>query len=290
MRSACASTSATASPLTREQIDAVEAEVNAVVLQNTPTETKLMKPADAIAHGAVALFGEKYGEEVRVLTLGRSLVGDAPYSIELCGGTHVGRTGDIGLFAIVSEAGIAAGRPRVEGLTGEPARLWLMARPRPPAPAETLKTPIPELPARIDALQPSASSWSASSTDARKQIALGAGAGRGPRRGGDRRAPSSRGRVLEGVGRQGPPRAWSPTRSSAWVSGVVAYAAANDGKAAIAVALTPDLTDRFDAAHLARVAVAAMGGAGAGGKSEFAQGGAPDGRKPPTGSRRCGTS
>jgi alanyl-tRNA synthetase len=263
-------------PLTREQIDAVEAEVNTVIVQNTPTETRLMNPAEAIAHGAVALFGEKYGDEVRVLTLGRSLVGEAPYSIELCGGTHVSRTGDIGLFVIVSEQGIAAGVRRVEGLTGEPARLWLMAQAQAARIlADTLKAPIADLPARIEALQTERKQLERQLTDARKQIALGGGAGQGSSAVEEIAGTKFEGRVLEGVGAKDL-RGVVNDALKRLGSGVVAYAAAADGKAAIAVALTPDLTDRFDAAHLARVAVAAMGGAGAGGRSEFAQGGAPD--------------
>jgi alanyl-tRNA synthetase len=265
-------------PLSRDEIDRVEAEVNTVVVQNTPTETKLMNPADAIAHGAVALFGEKYGDEVRVLTLGRSLVGDAPYSIELCGGTHVARTGDIGLFAIVSEQGIAAGVRRVEGLTGEPARLWLMSQAQAARTlADALKSPIPELPARIDALQTERKQLERQLTEARKQIALGGG-GQGAPAVEEVAGTKFEGRVLEGVSSKDL-RGVVNDALKRLGSGVVAYAAANDGKAAIAVAITPDLIDRFDAAHLARVAVAAMGGAGAGGKSEFAQGGAPDGAR-----------
>jgi alanyl-tRNA synthetase len=270
-------------PLTREQIDAVEAEVNAVVLQNTPTETKLMKPADAIAHGAVALFGEKYGEEVRVLTLGRSLVGEAPYSIELCGGTHVGRTGRHRPVRDRQRAGHRRRRPPGGGPDRRARPPWLMAQAQTAASlAESLKTPIPELPARIEALQTERKQLERQLTEAKKQIALGGGGGQGapaveeiagtkfegPRAGG-RLAKDLRGVVTDALKRLG--------------SGVVAYAAVNDGKAAIAVALTPDLTDRFDAAHLARLAVAAMGGAGAGGKAEFAQGGAPDGSKAPDG-------
>ncbi|MDP8917103.1 MAG: alanine--tRNA ligase, partial [Pseudomonadota bacterium] len=266
-------------PLTRHEIDAVEAEVNTVIVQNTPTETRLMNPADAIAHGAVALFGEKYGDEVRVLTLGRSLVGDAPYSIELCGGTHVARTGDIGLFVIVSEQGIAAGVRRIEGLTGEPARLWLMSQAQTARTlADSLKAPIPDLPARVEALQTERRQLERQLAEARKQLALGSGGGNGASSMEEIAGTRFEGRVLEGVS----PKDLRGVVSDALKrlgSGVVAYAAANEGKAAIAVALTPDLTDRFDAAHLARVAVAAMGGAGAGGKSEFAQGGAPDGSR-----------
>ena len=265
-------------PLSREELDRVEAEVNTVIVQNTPTETKLMNPADAIAHGAVALFGEKYGDEVRVLTLGRSLVGDAPYSIELCGGTHVSRTGDIGLFAIVSEQGIAAGVRRVEGLTGEPARLWLVSQAQTARTlADNLKAPIADLPSRIEALQTERKQLERQLGEAKKQLALGGG-GNGASAVEEIAGTKFEGRVLEGVS----PKDLRGVVGDALKrlgSGVVAYAAVNEGKAAIAVALTPDLTDRFDASHLARVAVAAMGGAGAGGKAEFAQGGAPDGAR-----------
>ncbi|MEO8926589.1 MAG: alanine--tRNA ligase, partial [Caulobacteraceae bacterium] len=109
-------------PLTEAEIDAIEAEVNAVIRQNLPAETREMAPQEAIEAGAVALFGEKYGDTVRVLTLGRALSGEGAYSVELCGGTHVARTGDIAVFKIVSEQGIAAGVRRIEALTGEPAR------------------------------------------------------------------------------------------------------------------------------------------------------------------------
>src|SRR5205085_3462581 len=108
-------------PLTPDEIDRIEAEVNAVVRQNLPAETQLMAPQQAIEAGAMALFGEKYGDSVRVLTLGRALDGDAAYSVELCGGTHVARTGDIAIFKIVAEQGIAAGVRRIEALTGEAA-------------------------------------------------------------------------------------------------------------------------------------------------------------------------
>jgi len=271
-------------PLTRHEIEAVEAEVNTVIVQNTPTETKLMNPAEAIAHGAVALFGEKYGEEVRVLTLGRSLVGEAPYSIELCGGTHVTRTGDIGLFAIVSEQGIAAGVRRIEGLTGEPARLWLMSQAQTARTlADALKSPIPDLPARIEALQAERKQLERQLAEARKQLALGGG-GQGAASVEEIAGVKFEGRVLDGVS----PKDLRGVVGDALKrlgSGVVAYAAVNEGKAAIAVALTPDLTDRFDASHLARVAVSAMGGAGAGGRPEFAQGGAPDGARAADGVR-----
>ncbi len=140
-------------PLTPDQLDRVEAEVNAVVRQNLPARTESMAPAAAIEAGAVALFGEKYGEEVRVLTLGRALEGEGGYSVELCGGTHVARTGDIALFKIIAETGVASGVRRVEALTGEAARRFLLDR---AGVAEGLaaqfKVPPSEVPARVEAL------------------------------------------------------------------------------------------------------------------------------------------
>jgi len=197
-------------PLTPQEIDRIETEVNAVIRQNVPAETKTMAPQEAIEAGAVALFGEKYGDSVRVLTLGKSLLGDgSPYSVELCGGTHVARTGDIALFKIVSEQGIAAGGSAVEEIGG----------------------------VKFD------------------------------------------GRVVDGVSPKDMRPLVDEARKRLGDNGVVAYAAVNEGKAAIAVALTPDLVGRFNAADLARAAVQAMGGQGAGGKPDFAQGGAPDGSK-----------
>ncbi|HEX8569963.1 MAG TPA: alanine--tRNA ligase [Caulobacteraceae bacterium] len=266
-------------PISPAEIDRIETEVNTVVLQNLPAETRLMKPQEAIDNGAVALFGEKYGEEVRVLTLGHSLKGDAPYSIELCGGTHVARTGDIGLFKIVSEGGVAAGVRRLEALTGEAARRWLLeqasiAR----GLADQLKAPVEQVPARVEALQNERKQLEKQLADAKKQLALGGGGGAAASAVEEIAGTKFEGRVLEGVSAKDL-RGVVNDALKRLGSGVVAYAAASDGKAAIAVALTPDLTDRFDATHLARVAVGAMGGAGAGGKPEFAQGGAPDGAK-----------
>jgi alanyl-tRNA synthetase len=267
-------------PLTPAEIDAIETEVNAVIRQNLPALTEEMAPQAAIEAGAVALFGEKYGDTVRVLTLGRDLAeGDRAYSVELCGGTHVARTGDIALFKIVSEQGIAAGIRRIEALTGEPARRWLLdqaaiAR----GLADQFRVPVAEVPARVEALQTQARKAERELGDARRQLALGSG--------GASAAPVEEvagvrfdGKVVEGVSAKDMRPLVDEARKRIGQSGVVAYAAVNDGKASIAVALTPDLVGRFDAAQLARAAVAAMGGQGAGGKPDFAQGGAPDGAK-----------
>jgi alanyl-tRNA synthetase len=265
-------------PLTPAEIDRIEAEVNAVVRQNRPAETQLMAPQEAINAGAMALFGEKYGEEVRVLTLGDSLDGQGAYSVELCGGTHVARTGDIALFTILSEGGVAAGVRRVEALTGEAARRHLMDQALVSRTlAEQFKVPVVEVGARVEALSAERRQLEKELGEAKRKLALGGGGGGGA---GPVEVNGVKydGRLLDGVS----PKDLRPLVDEARKnlgSGVAAYAAVNEGKAAIAVALTPDMVGRFNAADLARAAVAAMGGQGAGGKPDFAQGGAPDGAK-----------
>jgi alanyl-tRNA synthetase len=266
-------------PLTADELDRVEAEVNAVIRQNLPARTEEMAPDAAIAAGAVALFGEKYGDSVRVLTLGRALVGDGAYSVELCGGTHVGRTGDIALFKIVSEGGVAAGVRRVEALTGEAARRFLLDQAGvAKGLAEQFKVPVAEVGARVDALVAERRKLERDLVEARKQLAMGGG-GSGGAAVEEIAGVRFDGRVVEGVSPKDMRPLVDEARKRLGENGVVAYAAVNDGKASIAVALTPDLVGRFNAADLARAAVLAMGGQGAGGKPDFAQGGAPDGDK-----------
>ena len=260
-------------PLTVEELARIEDEVNAVVLQNRAAETKMMAPGEAIEAGAMALFGEKYGDEVRVLTLGQSLAGQGAYSVELCGGTHVARTGDIGLFKIVSESGIAAGVRRIEGLTGEAARRWLQDQANVAREiADRFKVPVAEAPARVEALDAQRRKAEKDLAEAKKTLALGGG-GSGPVAAEDVGGVSFIGKVLDGVGGKELRGLAEEFRKQA---GVVAIVGTADGKAAIAVAVAPDLTARFNAADLARAAVIAMGGQGAGGKPDFAQGGAPD--------------
>ena len=265
-------------PLTSEQLDRVEAEVNAVIRQNLPARTESMAPAEAIEAGAVALFGEKYGEEVRVLTLGHALEGEGAYSVELCGGTHVARTGDIGLFKIIAETGVASGIRRVEALTGEAARRHLLDR---SGIAESLgvqfKVPPSEVAARVEGLVADRKRLERELADARRKLALGGGgaaASEVEEIGGVRFI----GRVLEGVDGKGLRPVIEDFRKQVG-SGVVAVVGVSDGKAAIAIAVTADLVGRISAAELIRTAVPAMGGQGGGGKLDFAQGGAPDGSK-----------
>ena len=261
-------------PLTPDELDRIEAEVNAVIRQNVPAVTRVMTPEAAIEAGAIALFGEKYGDEVRVLALGQALSGKGDYSVELCGGTHVARTGDIALFKIVSEAGVAAGIRRIEALTGEPARRWLLEQAAvAKALAEQFKVPVAELTGRIDSLQAERRALEKALSDAKRQLATGGGGGASAVEeiGGIKVIA----RALDGVGGK-ELRGVAEDFKKQIGSGVVALVGTAEGKAAVTVAVSADLVGRFSAVDLARAAVAAMGGQGAGGKPDFAQGGAPD--------------
>jgi alanyl-tRNA synthetase len=265
--------------VTPEQIARIEDEVNAVIRQNLPAETKMMAPQQAIEAGAMALFGEKYGDEVRVLTLGKALGGEGAYSVELCGGTHVARTGDIALFKVVSEGGIAAGIRRIEALTGEAARQYLLERERLARDlAERFKVQPSEVLARVDALVGERKALEKQLADAKRQLALGGGMGGAAAGPEEVKGVKFIGRVLDGVDGKGLRPVAEDFRKQVG-SGIVALVGVSDGKAAVTVAVTPDLVGRFSASDLARAAVLAMGGQGAGGKPDFAQGGAPDGSK-----------
>jgi alanyl-tRNA synthetase len=267
-------------PLTADEIERIEAEVNEVIRQNVPAETKEMAPQEAIEAGAVALFGEKYGDSVRVLTLGNSLTDAGKfYSVELCGGTHVARTGDIALFKIVSEQGVAAGVRRIEALTGEAARRFLLDQAGvAKALAEQFKTPVAG--SRRPRRSPDRRAQVAGEAAGRGQEA--AGPGRRRRRGlrsGRRQRHRSDRPVLDGVGGKELRGVAEEFKKQLTNGGVVALVGTSDGKAAVTVAVTADLTGKFSAADLAKAAVLAMGGQGAGGKADFAQGGAPDATK-----------
>jgi alanyl-tRNA synthetase len=265
-------------PLTPDEIDRIEAEVNEVIRQNLPALTEEMAPEAAIAAGAVALFGEKYGDRVRVLTLGRALGGEGAYSVELCGGTHVARTGDIALFKIVAETGVAAGIRRIEALTGEPARRFLLEQ---AAVAKTLaeqfKVPVAEVTGRIDALVAERRKLEKELGDAKRALAVGGGGGAaaGPEEIGGVKVIA---RIMEGVGGKDL-RPIAEEFKKQLPDGVIVLIGTADGKAANTVAVTGSAQGRFNAVELAKAAVQAMGGQGAGGRPDFAQGGAPDGSR-----------
>jgi len=260
------------------QAAAVESQVNAVIRQNAPGEVAEMSPDAAIEAGALALFGEKYGDSVRVLTLGRSLEMEGkPYSVELCGGVHVKRTGDIALFKIVGDSAVSAGVRRIEAFTGEAARQYLETEAgRAKAAAAALKIPTADLPARIAALQDERKTLERQLAEAKKQLAMGGGGGARPAEAEDIAGVKFTGRVVEGVGGKDL-RGLVDEARQAMGSGVAVFVGVNEGKAALAVGLTEDLTDRFSAVDLVKTGAGAVGGKGGGGRPDFAQAGGPDG-------------
>ena len=263
--------------LTPSQIAAIEADVNEQVRHNEQVTTRLMTPDDAIQAGAMALFGEKYGDEVRVLSMGK---GDAhSYSVELCGGTHVRATGDIALFKIISESAVSSGVRRIEALTGEGARLWLTDREdRLRQSAAALKTTPEEVPARIAALVEQSRKLERELAEAKKALALGGG-GSAPAAGPEKiGAIDFIGQVIEGLDPK-ELRGLVDQNKAALGSGVSAVLAVVDGRASIAVGVTDDLVGTISAVDLVRAGVEALGGKGGGGRPDMAQGGGPEGDK-----------
>ncbi|WP_336959465.1 alanine--tRNA ligase [Sphingobium aquiterrae] len=264
--------------LTPSQIALVEADVNAQIRHNGEVTTRLMTPDDAVAAGAMALFGEKYGDEVRVLSMGGTEAGS--YSVELCGGTHVRATGDIALFKIVSESAVSSGIRRIEALTGEAARLWLADREdRLKQAAASLRTSPEDVPARIAALVEQSRKLERDLAEAKKALALSGGgaaaAPAGPEQVGN---IAFQGQVIQGLDPK-ELRGVVDQAKQALGSGVAAVLAVVDGRASIAVGVTDDLTGTFSAVDLVRAGVEALGGKGGGGRPDMAQGGGPDGDK-----------
>jgi alanyl-tRNA synthetase len=263
--------------MTPVEIAEVEAEVNRHIRDNVAVGTRLMTPDDAIAAGAMALFGEKYGDEVRVLSMGR--VPGADYSVELCGGTHVTALGDIALFKIVSEGAVSSGVRRIEALTGEAARQWLVAREGMlKEVAATLKASPEEVPARIVSLVEERRRLERELAEAKKALAMGGGAGKaGPvieQVGGH----GFVGQVIDGLDPKGLRGAVDEAKA-ALGSGVAVLVAVNDGRASVAVGVSDDLLPGLSAVDLVKAAVAALGGQGGGGRPDMAQGGGPEGDK-----------
>ena len=268
--------------VTPEERAAVEAEVNAFIRQNTPVETRIMTPEAAQELGARALFGEKYGDEVRVVSMGRApglglgASGDV-YSLELCGGTHVARTGDIGSFRLISEGASAGGVRRIEAVTAEAADAHAAAEAAALASAAGLLRARPEeLPERIRALLEERRELEAEVAELRRRVAL-AGDGAAP-------GPETVGGVpflaqsLSGVSGKDL-RTLIDEHKARMKSGVVLLVADTGDRAAVAAGVTDDLTARISAIDLVRVAVEALGGKGGGGRPDLAQGGGADPRR-----------
>ncbi len=260
-----------------DEIADIEKRVNAVVRQNNEVTTRIMPYDDAVASGAVALFGEKYDDDVRVLSMGEE--GERSYSVELCGGTHVRRVGDIALFKITSESAVAAGVRRIEALTGEAARLYLeeqagLAR----AAAEAAKAPLIELPARIEALVADKKRLERDLAEAKKKLALGGGAAAPADEIIEIKGVKFMGRVLDGVEAKDL-RGLVDQAKQKMGSGVAAFIGVSDGKASLAVGVTDDLKTKLSAVDLVRAGAEAVGGKGGGGRPDMAQAGGPDGAK-----------
>ena len=264
--------------VTPEEMAAIEAEVNRIIWQNGVVSTRLMNPDEAIDAGAMALFGEKYGEEVRVLAMGETS-DQSSYSVELCGGTHVGRTGEIGLLKITSESAIAAGVRRIEAVTRDGAMAFLNnANSMLEGIAAELKTAPKEALERVQTMQQERKAAQKEMAELKKQLAMG-GSG-----GGETVEAETIGE-LQFVGRhfaEMPPkelRGIAEGFLNGLEKGVVAVTSACEGKGSIVVALSPELTSSHNAADFVRIGVPVLGGKGGGGRPEMAQGGGPDGAK-----------
>ncbi|HZN30885.1 MAG TPA: alanine--tRNA ligase, partial [Xanthobacteraceae bacterium] len=267
-------------PMTTAELEQVEDIANDVVLQNSPVTTRLMAVDDAIASGARALFGEKYGDEVRVVAMGEG--GNAMgWSVELCGGTHVRRTGDIGLISVTGEGAVAAGVRRIEALTGTAARkharhLGDLAR----AVSAELKAPLEEMPDRLAQVLDERRRLERELSDAKRKLAMGGGArpdgADGVRVIGDVKLIA---RAVEGIDLKDL-RSLADEGKKQVGSGVVAIVGVNEeGRAGVVVGVTEDLTARFSAVDLVRKGAEALGGKGGGGRPDMAQAGGPDGSK-----------
>ncbi|RPF96366.1 MAG: alanine--tRNA ligase, partial [Rhodospirillaceae bacterium TMED63] len=262
------------SAIEADELWEIEREVNARIRLNTPVDTRLMTPDEAIEQGAMALFGEKYGDEVRVVTMG----GDTNrFSVELCGGTHVSRTGDIGFFHIIGESAVASGVRRIEALAGATAEAYSLERENLLGQvALDLKTGPEDVPSRVLGLLEERKKLEREISNLRRKLATGGG------------SPSDNGNLTEISGLKYAPRVMEgiPGKELKSMadeikkqigSGVTAIVSVDDGKASIVVGVTDDVTERISAVDLVRVGSAALGGKGGGGRPDMAQAGGPDG-------------
>jgi alanyl-tRNA synthetase len=270
-------------PMTAEELKVVEEMANEIILQNAPVTTRLMSVDDAIAEGAMALFGEKYGDEVRVVSMGTGLHGakaNRPYSVELCGGTHVSATGQIGLVRILGESAVGAGVRRIEAVTGESAREYLAEQDdRVKTLAASLKVQPSEVLSRVEALMDERRKLEKELADAKRKLAMGGGQGGSAEAVRDVAGVKFLGKAVAGVDPKDLKGLADDGKASIGSGVVTLIGVSEDGKASAVVAVTPDLLGRFSAVDLVRVASAALGGKGGGGRPDMAQAGGPDGAK-----------
>ena len=266
-------------PLSEEELSRIERLANEIVQDNAPVETRVMAQDDAIRSGARALFGEKYGDEVRVVSMGRPDPGiDHAFSVELCGGTHVARTGDIGIISIVGEGAVASGVRRIEARTAEGARGHLVAQSRALRDiAGLMRAPIEEAPARLTQLIEERKRLERELADAKRKLAMGGGSGDGAaQEWRDVAGVRLLTRAVRDIDAKDLKSLVDDAKKNIG-SGVVAIASASpDGKAGIVVGVTDDLTQKFSAVDFVRAASAALGGKGGGGRPDLAQAGGPN--------------
>jgi len=263
--------------LTAEEIEEVERQVNEEIRANTEVVTRIMPLDDAMDSGAMALFGEKYDDEVRVVSMGTQAPGqNKPYSVELCGGTHTRRTGDIGLFKIVAESAVSSGVRRVEALTGENALDYFEAQDeRVKDLSHMLKSAPGDVPARVKSLMDEKKKLEQEIAALRKQLATGGGGASANDDVKDIGGIKFVGKVLEGIPAKDL-KGMADEFKSKIGSGVVALIATGEGKASIVVGVTEDLTDKLNAVDLVKIGAEALGGKGGGGRPDMAQAGGPD--------------
>jgi alanyl-tRNA synthetase len=265
--------------MTPQEIAEVEDIANEIILQNTAVETRLMGVEEAKESGARALFGEKYGDEVRVVSMGLPTGNGLGWSVELCGGTHVRRTGDIGLVSIVTETASAAGVRRIEALTGKAARhrgntnVNIVS-----SAAGLLRSGTHEVLDRIEALQNQLKSAEKALSDARQKLALG-GSSEGGNATETVNGVTFVGRVVEGVAAKDIKTVVDAEKKRIGSGVVVIVLKGEDGKGTVAIGVTDDLTGKYAAGTLIKSATAALGGQGGGGRPDMAQGGGPDASK-----------
>ena len=266
-------------PLTKEQILETEKEVNRIIRENAAVTTEILTPDEAVKKGALALFGEKYGDEVRVLFMGHKEENGRPFSVELCGGTHVKSLGDIGLFVITSEGGVSSGVRRIEALTGAAAFDYMQSyRQNLNEISGGLKCAPTDASKRVASLSDERKKLEREVSDLKKKIALlgdGASSGSGAE---EINGIKFVGKVLEDIS----PKELAPlidAEKQNIGSGIIALIAVNGAKAGAAVGVTKDLTDKYNAVDLVKIASAALGGKGGGGRPDFAQAGGSDASK-----------
>ncbi len=269
-------------PISDDELAQVEDIANRVVLRNEPVITRLMAVDEAIESGARALFGEKYGDEVRVVSMGTmdGENGPRPFSVELCGGTHVSRTGDIGLVTVIGESAVASGIRRIEAKTADVARRHLNDDSRRLRDlAALLKTPADDAAERLAALIEDRRKLERELTDARKKLAMGGGGAAADTAVRDIAGIKLFARAISGVEMKDLKSLADEAKQSLG-SGIVAIVGVGeDGKAGVVVGITADLVARFNAVDFVRAAAEALGGKGGGGRPDMAQAGGPDGTK-----------